>query len=307
MSFYYAHGDMLKKCFFDTLLWPLLTILSIYSIINEMLDDIGYIFIGFVLSLFCIYSDASNYIIDILINLTVNFFLILINLTVNVFLIYGDVFDYIIDMVINLVSKFYRIHFEVSNYFIEISNNQIGYLMSLDYKCFFMFVLEILVDIIFYLFTPYEYIFGLTHFCFDYILYSILAYLGLCNFEIGSLEDYLKFTVRKFINNIMSSNISLFYFIGPISGKFATFKGNFFFFFNSFDSTFTILILYVFFKSILLSLLLELIWPTHMFNKKNNFSYLVKKKKGFLEIFLKFNSCNSLANVFNTFFLKTNL
>ena len=43
-----------------------------------------------------------------------------------------------------------------------------------------------------------------------------------------------------------------------------------------------------------MSSILELIWPTHLFNKKNNFSYNNVKNKLFTEIILKTNSVNTL-------------
>lgn len=55
-----------------------------------------------------------------------------------------------------------------------------------------------------------------------------------------------------------------------------------------------ILILYFFFKTVIMSSILELIWPTHLFNKKNNFSYNNVKNKLFTEIILKTNSVNTL-------------
>jgi len=76
------------------------------------------------------------------------------------------------------------------------------------------------------------------------------------------------------------------------------------FFFNYIDNMLLVLMLYFFFKSVILSSMLELIWPTHIFNKKNNFSYSLYKKKSFIEIFLKFKNYNSFLNILNKFFIK---
>ena len=44
---------------------------------------------------------------------------------------------------------------------------------------------------------------------------------------------------------------------------------------------------YMFFKLVLLSSIMELMWPTHYFNKKHNISLNRVKYRSFLEIFLK--------------------
>lgn len=75
-------------------------------------------------------------------------------------------------------------------------------------------------------------------------------------------------------------------------------------FFDYLDNMLLVLMLYFVFKSVLLSLVLELIWPTHIFNKKNNFSYVISKKKIILEVFLKFKNNNFVLNLLNTFFIK---
>jgi len=46
-----------------------------------------------------------------------------------------------------------------------------------------------------------------------------------------------------------------------------------------------------------MSSILELVWPTHLFNKKNNFSYSNVKNKLFLEILLKTNNINTIIIV----------
>jgi len=75
-------------------------------------------------------------------------------------------------------------------------------------------------------------------------------------------------------------------------------------FFGCLDNMLLVLMLYFIFKSVLLSLVLELIWPTHIFNKKNNFSYTIPKKKIILEVFLKFKNHNFILSLFNIFFIK---
>ena len=54
-----------------------------------------------------------------------------------------------------------------------------------------------------------------------------------------------------------------------------------------FSNLLLIYFLYMFFKLILLSSIVELMWPTHFFNKKHNISYGKFKHRSFLEVFLK--------------------
>ena len=74
--------------------------------------------------------------------------------------------------------------------------------------------------------------------------------------------------------------------------------------YGAFDHMLTIFMMYSFLKLLLLSSLLELIWPTHFFNKRHNFNLNSIKHRSFLEVILKLRSFNSFSVVLNTFFLK---
>lgn len=57
--------------------------------------------------------------------------------------------------------------------------------------------------------------------------------------------------------------------------------------------------MYMFFKLILLSSIVELMWPTHYFNKKHNISHGRAKNRSFLESFLKLLPTSSYLVVLN--------
>ena len=73
---------------------------------------------------------------------------------------------------------------------------------------------------------------------------------------------------------------------------------------SAFDHMLTIFMMYSFLKLLLLSSLLELIWPTHFFNKRHNFNSNSVKNRNFLEIILKIRSVNVFRNILNTFLVK---
>lgn len=56
--------------------------------------------------------------------------------------------------------------------------------------------------------------------------------------------------------------------------------------FNS-DELILIFLIYNFMKLIVFNSIIELIWPTHFFNKKNNINFSIIKYRGFIESFLK--------------------
>jgi hypothetical protein len=68
---------------------------------------------------------------------------------------------------------------------------------------------------------------------------------------------------------------------------------NLFFYFDKsflltyFNNLLLVYFIYMFFKLILLSSIVELMWPTHFFNKKHNINYNKVKYRSFLEVFLK--------------------
>ena len=71
---------------------------------------------------------------------------------------------------------------------------------------------------------------------------------------------------------------------------------------GAFDHMLTIFMLYSFLKLLLLSSILELVWPTHFFNKRHNFNFTALKFRNFVEVFLKLKNSNSFLVVLNTFF-----
>ena len=89
------------------------------------------------------------------------------------------------------------------------------------------------------------------------------------------------------------------------------FSENVGFFLNYLDNLLVIVMVYFFFKSLVLSLVLELLWPTQIFNKKNNinierlnkFNYSNTKQKGFTNFSLKAITYNPYFFVLNSFFI----
>ena len=73
-----------------------------------------------------------------------------------------------------------------------------------------------------------------------------------------------------------------------------------FIFLNNFDlylssiqeDIFVIIIMYVFIKMVLLSSIVELIWPTQIFNRKNSTNMVGFKLRTFTETILKLRSLN---------------
>jgi hypothetical protein len=77
----------------------------------------------------------------------------------------------------------------------------------------------------------------------------------------------------------------------------------------SIDELITILLFYNFFKLLVFSSLVELIWPTQFFNKKNNIHYQIFRFRSYVEFILKLRSVNLFYRVFskkliNSFFKK---
>ena len=73
---------------------------------------------------------------------------------------------------------------------------------------------------------------------------------------------------------------------------------------GAFDHILTIFMMYSFLKLLLLSSLVELIWPSHFFNKKNNFNLNYIKHRTFTEVLLKLVSKQSFSTTTNIFFTK---
>ena len=71
-----------------------------------------------------------------------------------------------------------------------------------------------------------------------------------------------------------------------------------------FDHMLSILMMYSFLKLVILSSILELLWPTHFFNKRNNFDLSYVKQKNFLESLLKITNSNPFVFTTNKFFIR---
>nr|YP_010632216.1 ymf56 [Cryptocaryon irritans]WBP62332.1 ymf56 [Cryptocaryon irritans] len=64
-----------------------------------------------------------------------------------------------------------------------------------------------------------------------------------------------------------------------------------------------LIVIFSFFKTILLGLIFELIWPTHFFNKKNNINFSSKRLRSFNENLIKFFNPNDFyLNYYFVFF-----
>lgn len=69
--------------------------------------------------------------------------------------------------------------------------------------------------------------------------------------------------------------------------------------FFSIDELITILLFYNFFKLLTFSSIVELIWPTQFFNRKNNINYKVFRYRSYVEFLLKLRTNNIFYKTFN--------
>lgn len=80
------------------------------------------------------------------------------------------------------------------------------------------------------------------------------------------------------------------------------FLNNFHFYLNTylynFDELLTILLIFNFFKLVMWSSILELLWPTQFFNRRNNIFYQSFRFRTFVEYNLKLNTVNLNFSVF---------
>ncbi len=67
----------------------------------------------------------------------------------------------------------------------------------------------------------------------------------------------------------------------------------------SIDELISILLFYNFFKLLVFSSLVELIWPTQYFNRKNNINYRVFRYRTYTEFFLKLRNTSTFSKIFN--------
>lgn len=63
-------------------------------------------------------------------------------------------------------------------------------------------------------------------------------------------------------------------------------------------------LLYNFFKFLVMSAFIELIWPTQMFNRKHNIGYQAFKFRTYTETLLKLRSKNTFLTSLNLYFFK---
>ena len=115
-------------------------------------------------------------------------------------------------------------------------------------------------------------------------LFILLDFFWDNSININNIDSELFFTfflskLTKFLNNL-----------------------NIFNFFIYIDNFLLILFIYTFFKTVLISSIFELIWPTQLFNKKNNISYNFFKNRSFLEFFIKIKNFNKFNFIINIIF-----
>ena len=65
-----------------------------------------------------------------------------------------------------------------------------------------------------------------------------------------------------------------------------------------------VFLLYNFFKYLIVSAFVELIWPTQMFNRKHLIGYNVLKFRTYTETILKLKNFSQYYSIFNSFYLK---
>lgn len=78
---------------------------------------------------------------------------------------------------------------------------------------------------------------------------------------------------------------------------------NFFINYN-FEDVLVVFLLYNFFKYLIMCSIIELIWPTQFFNRKNNIGYQLIRFRTYTETLLKLRNFSNYYFVFNKFFLK---
>lgn len=70
------------------------------------------------------------------------------------------------------------------------------------------------------------------------------------------------------------------------------------------EDVLVVILLYNFFKYIIMCSIVELIWPTQFFNRKNNIGYQVIRFRTYTETVLKLRDYSSFYYLFNIFMLK---
>jgi hypothetical protein len=77
-----------------------------------------------------------------------------------------------------------------------------------------------------------------------------------------------------------------------------------FYFLSFFEDFLIVIMIYSFLKLLVLSVIHELIWPTHYFNKKHNVGYLAYRLRSYSEFLLKLKNNNSYFCVYYLWFFK---
>lgn len=83
-------------------------------------------------------------------------------------------------------------------------------------------------------------------------------------------------------------------------------KLNYFNFYENFlwEDMLVVFLLYNFFKYLIVSIVVELIWPTQMFNRKHLIGYDVLKYRTYTEYILKLRNFTPYYSVFNSYYLR---
>lgn len=72
----------------------------------------------------------------------------------------------------------------------------------------------------------------------------------------------------------------------------------------NFEDVLVVFLFYNFFKYLITCSILELIWPTQYFNRKNNIGFQVLRFRTYSEFLLKLRNYSSYYFLYNKFFLK---
>ena len=77
-----------------------------------------------------------------------------------------------------------------------------------------------------------------------------------------------------------------------------------YYFISFFEDFLIILMIYNFLKLLIISIIHELIWPTHYFNKKHNIGYSSYKLRSYTEYLLKLKNNNTFFYIYYMWFFK---
>lgn len=72
----------------------------------------------------------------------------------------------------------------------------------------------------------------------------------------------------------------------------------------NFEDIIVVFLLYNFFKYLIMCSIIELIWPTQFFNRKNNIGYQLIRFRTYSETILKLRNYSTFYYVFNLFLIK---